>query len=293
MSLTWIVFNGLLFFQSALIVTGGAVRLTGSGLGCPTWPQCTGNSIKPIAHQAQGQLHAWIEFGNRLVAWIIFILAIIAIFLVVKKFRDRADFGRLRALAILQLLGFLGQVVLGGITVLTKLNPITVSAHFLLTIPLIAGALSLRNRIYQKPTISISKKTTSALNAVLVLTIIVLFVGTLVTGTGPHAGDIQARRYHFGERNISFIHGGIVFLLIAAILYLLISIRANDPKEVTNSFGQRALILLFIALAQMAIGYIQYLTKLPEILVASHLVGATFIWVSAWGLYISATRSKI
>jgi len=148
--LSSIVFNGLLFFQSALIVTGGAVRLTGSGLGCPTWPQCTGDSIKPIAHQAQGQLHAWIEFGNRLVAWIIFILAILAIFIVIKKFRERRDFKRLRALAVLQLLGFVGQVVLGGITVLTKLNPITVSAHFLLTIPLIAGALSLRNRIFQK-----------------------------------------------------------------------------------------------------------------------------------------------
>ena len=286
-----IVFNGLLFFQSALIVTGGAVRLTGSGLGCPTWPQCTGDSIKPIAHQAQGQLHAWIEFGNRLVAWIIFILAILAIFIVIKKFRERRDFKRLRALAVLQLLGFVGQVVLGGITVLTKLNPITVSAHFLLTIPLIAGALSLRNRIYQKSTTSISKKTTSALNAVLLLTILVLFVGTLVTGTGPHAGDIQAKRYHFGERNISFIHGGIVLILIAAILYLLIMIRTNEPKEVTNSFGQRALIFLFIALAQGAIGYIQYLTKLPEVLVAAHLVGATLIWVSAWGLYINADKA--
>ena len=290
--LSSIVFNGLLFFQSALIVTGGAVRLTGSGLGCPTWPQCTGDSIKPIAHQAQGQLHAWIEFGNRLVAWIIFILAILAIFIVIKKFRERRDFKRLRALAVLQLLGFVGQVVLGGITVLTKLNPITVSAHFLLTIPLIAGALSLRNRIFQRARVNISTTTSLVLRITVSLTILVIFVGTLVTGTGPHAGDIQAKRYHFDQRTISWIHADIVIALIAMILALVLIIRATESDSVKKSFGRSAYLFLFIALGQGLIGYIQYFTKLPELLVAAHLVGATLIWISAWGLFISAKQNS-
>ena len=128
------VFSLLVFLQGLLIVTGGAVRLTGSGLGCPTWPTCTGNSYKPVPHQAQGQLHAWIEFGNRLIAWLIFIFALLALVGTVKYLKARTDYRKLRTLASYQLLGFLGQVILGGITVLTKLNPISVSGHFLLSI---------------------------------------------------------------------------------------------------------------------------------------------------------------
>ena len=138
MRLPVFIFTALLIFQAGLVVTGGAVRLTGSGLGCPTWPECTDGSIKPIVHQAQGQLHAWIEFGNRLIAWLILILAIAGLIYIVRNLKERADYKRLRILAILQIAGFLGQVVLGGITVLTKLNPVSVSAHFVLTIPLIA-----------------------------------------------------------------------------------------------------------------------------------------------------------
>ena len=139
---SWLL-KGLLFFQALLIVSGGAVRLTGSGLGCPTWPTCTGPSYTPVPHQAQGQLHAWIEFGNRLIAWLIFILAVISILTLIRNFKNRSDYRKLRLLLTFQLLGFLAQAILGGITVLTKLNPFAVSAHFLLSIPLVAGALTL------------------------------------------------------------------------------------------------------------------------------------------------------
>jgi heme a synthase len=291
MSLYSLVFGGLLFFQSALIVTGGAVRLTGSGLGCPTWPQCTGSSIKPIAHQAQGQLHAWIEFGNRLVAWLILILAIAALVIVLRKFKNRPDFKRIKWLAIWQIVGFLGQVVLGGITVLTKLNPITVSGHFILTIPLISGALSLRNRIFNKSKIEIGATTGLVLKIVLGLTLLVLLVGTLVTGTGPHAGDIQAKRYHFDERTISWIHADIVITLISITIALLLIIRATENEQVRSTFGKQAFIFLLIALSQGAIGYIQYFTKLPELLVAAHLIGTTLVWVTAWNLYTSASSN--
>ena len=128
----------LLFLQSAIVVTGGGVRLTGSGLGCPTWPECTPGSYRPVVGQAEGHFHSWIEFGNRLLTFALVLAAIVAVVAVLKS--GRKD---LRTLVVLQLLGILGQGVLGGITVLTKLNPIPVAGHFLLSTALIAAATTL------------------------------------------------------------------------------------------------------------------------------------------------------
>ena len=187
MTLPKFIFTALLAIQAGIVVTGGAVRLTGSGLGCPTWPECTDGSIAPVANQAEGQLHAWIEFGNRLLAWVMLIIALAALIYIVKRLKNREDFKHLRALAILQILGFFGQVVLGGITVLTDLNPIAVSAHFVLTIPLIAGALSLRHRILDRPVLVVKSLTRNLTKIVTSLTFIVLILGVVVTGTGPHS----------------------------------------------------------------------------------------------------------
>jgi cytochrome c oxidase assembly protein subunit 15 len=287
MSLASVIFTALLILQSALIVTGGAVRLTGSGLGCPTWPQCTSGSIKPLAHPAQGQLHAWIEFGNRLVAWLIFICAILALVYVVKKLRGRADYSKLRNLAIFQLLGFLAQVVLGGITVLTKLNPISVSAHFLLSLPLIAGALTLRSRILAKSVAEVGSTTRLLIKILVGVGISVLAMGTIVTGTGPHAGDISAKRYHLDPRTVSWMHADLVILLISMILALILVIRAAESGASKVLISKKAKYFLGIALAQGAIGYIQYFTKLPELLVGAHLLGATLVWLAIWDLNIS------
>ena len=131
----------LLFLQSALVITGGAVRLTGSGLGCPTWPECTPGSYTPVPHQAEGQLHAWIEFGNRLLTFALVLSALVVLIHVLKT--GRKD---LRWLAAGQVLGILGQGVLGGITVLTDLHPLPVAGHLLLSITLIAAATSLYSR---------------------------------------------------------------------------------------------------------------------------------------------------
>ena len=133
----------LLFLQAALIVTGGAVRLTGSGLGCPTWPECTPGSYTPVPHQAEPQLNVWIEFGNRLLTFVLVIASAAVIIAVLKS--KRKD---LRVLAVGQFLGIFGQGILGGITVLTDLNPIPVAGHLLLSIILIAGATSLYSRRY-------------------------------------------------------------------------------------------------------------------------------------------------
>ena len=137
-------FGLLVFLQGALIVTGGAVRLTGSGLGCPTWPECTPGSYTPVPNQAEGQLHAWIEFGNRLLTFVLLFTALAVVIIAFRSSKNAITKRRVRALAALQILGILGQGLLGGITVLTGLHPATVAAHFLLSIFLIAGAISLR-----------------------------------------------------------------------------------------------------------------------------------------------------
>jgi cytochrome c oxidase assembly protein subunit 15 len=266
--------------------------LTGSGLGCPTWPECTDGSIKPIISQAESQLHAWIEFGNRLIAWLILILALAALIYIIKKLKHRDDFKRLRLLAILQILGFLGQVVLGGITVLTKLNPISVSAHFVLTLPLIAGALALRHRVLDRPVLQILPVTRTVAKIVTALTFGVLLLGVLVTGTGPHAGDADAKRYPFNFRAISWLHADAVIALICLTIALYLVVRVSEPISIIKNFGKMILIFLAICLTQGAIGYLQYLTGLPELLVGAHLLGATLVWIHAWRLNLAGRSNE-
>ena len=128
------VFTLLVFLQGALIVTGGAVRVTGSGLGCPTWPECTPGSYTPVPGQAEGAMHAWIEFGNRLLTFVLLIAALAAVIPSIMYSKNQSNKLRIRTLALLQVLGILGQGVLGGITVLTDLHPLPVAGHFLLSI---------------------------------------------------------------------------------------------------------------------------------------------------------------
>ena len=288
MKLRATLFTALLVLQAGLVVTGGAVRLTGAGLGCPTWPECVDGSIKPVIGQDESQLHAWIEFGNRLIAWLILILALAALIYIVKRLQNRSDFKRLRLLAILQILGFLGQVVLGGITVLTKLNPISVSAHFVLTLPLIAGALALRHRVLDRPVIQVLPMTRNLTKVVAALTFIVLLFGVVVTGTGPHAGDADAKRYPFNFRAVSWLHADSVIVLISLIIALYLVVKVSETPEVKRLFGRMILIFLGISLGQGAIGYLQYITGLPELIVGAHLLGATLVWIHGWRLNLTA-----
>ena len=287
MNLPALLFTALLVLQAGLVVTGGAVRLTGSGLGCPTWPECTDGSIGPVITQAEDQLHAWIEFGNRLIAWLILILALAALVYIIKKLKSRNDFKRLRLLAILQIIGFLGQVVLGGITVLTKLNPISVSAHFVLTLPLIAGALALRHRVLDRPVLQLQPMTRTVTKVVTALSFVVLLLGVVVTGTGPHAGDADAKRYPFNFEAVSILHADSVIALICLAIALYLVVKVSESAEVKKLFGRMILIFLAICLAQGAIGYLQYLTGLPELLVGAHLLGATLVWIHAWRLNLT------
>ena len=267
----------LLFLQSALVVTGGAVRLTGSGLGCPTWPECTPGSYTPVPHQAEPQLNVWIEFGNRLLTFVLVIASAAVIIAVLKS--KRKD---LRGLAIGQFLGIFGQGILGGITVLTDLNPIPVAGHLLLSIILIAGATSLYARRYSPAVFVKAAPLTSKISmAHVAISFIVIILGTIVTGSGPHAGDAQAKRFDFDIRTVAWLHADVVIFLLGITFAFYVA-------QGTSAHTKRAIKLFtVIALAQGAIGYVQYFTGIPEILVAAHLLGATLVWIAAWRIRLS------
>ena len=274
------VFGLLVFMQMAIVVTGGAVRITGSGLGCPTWPECTPGSYTPVPNQAEGQVHAWIEFGNRLLTFVLLLGALVALVIAIRVSKNSVAKNRVRLLAALQLIGILGQGVLGGITVLTDLHPIPVAGHFLLSVFLIAGAISLRYEI-----IGIVKQKADGIVATLMpiliwLTLFVLVAGTIVTGSGPHAGDENAKRFGFSPRVVSWLHADLVIALVVLTLILWLITRVSQNKVIHRYIS----IFLLISLSQGLIGYVQYFTGLPEILVAAHLLGATLVWASAWSL---------
>ena len=271
----------LLFLQSALVITGGAVRVTGSGLGCPTWPECTPGSYTPVPGQAEGALHAWIEFGNRLLT---FALLFAALATVIAIFRaGRRD---LRFLGATQVLGILGQGVLGGITVLTDLNPLAVGSHLLLSILLIAAATSLHSRRHHpyvrtsSTQVRISRLSLAHIN----VAFIAITIGTLVTGSGPHAGDVDAPRLDFAITTITRFHSASVWLLMGITLVFLFSKSLNF--ETKRWLG----IFLVLAIAQGGLGYIQYFLGVPEGLVVLHLLGSVLVWIAAWRIRLSVVR---
>jgi cytochrome c oxidase assembly protein subunit 15 len=275
------LYGALFFLQGALVITGGAVRLTGSGLGCPTWPECSEGSFTPVATQIEPEHQVWIEFGNRLLTFALLIAALAVVIEVLKtKRRD------LRPLAAGQLLGILAQGALGGITVLTGLHPLTVAAHLLLSMILIAGAASLYSR--RSGPIARSKIKITSLRIIsgthLAISFLVLVLGTLVTGSGPHAGDESAQRFGFDIRNITVLHtDAVIFLMGLTIAYLVL-------PQITMATKRAIVIFLGISLGQGAIGYIQYVTGVPEILVAFHLLGAVLFWIAAWRIRLTVVR---
>jgi cytochrome c oxidase assembly protein subunit 15 len=259
-----VIANGL------IVITGGAVRLTGSGLGCPTWPECTDGSLVTTPELAG---HGVIEFGNRLLT---FALTAVAIATLVAVFRStRRD---LRRLAVLSFLGIPAQALLGGVTVLTGLNPWTVAAHFLLSMVLVALAtvLWLRSREPGVGQPLVRRPLALLTNGIAVTVAAVLVVGTVVTGSGPHSGDPGAGRTGFDPELMSQLHADVVFLLIGLTVALLVALAATDsPGRVRRA----ARDLLVVELLQGVIGYVQYFTHVPALLVLVHMAGAVLITV--------------
>jgi len=273
----------LLFLQAALVVTGGAVRLTGSGLGCPTWPECTPGSYTPVSGQAEGQLHAWIEFGNRLLTFVLVLAALITLIAVLRS--GRKD---LRVLALGQFLGIFGQGVLGGITVLTNLNPISVASHYLLSTILIAAATSLFTRRHKPAVKKISPLQSDVFSRFHVtLSALVIILGTIVTGAGPHAGDVDAPRLHIRIQSAALLHGVSVALLIALTLAFFLA------KQTSEQTRKLLAVFALLTIAQGAIGWIQYIQGVPELLVATHLAGSALVWIGAWKIWLSVQREEV
>jgi cytochrome c oxidase assembly protein subunit 15 len=244
------------------------VRVTGSGLGCPTWPRCTEESFVVTPELAA---HGVIEFGNRLLT---FVLTAIAIATLVVVFRSvRRD---LRALAVLGFLGIPAQALLGGVTVLTGLNPWTVAAHFLVSSGLVAVAtlLWLRSREPGVGRPLLRRPFPLLVTGIAAVTAVVLVLGTVVTGSGPHSGDPAAGRTGLDPELVSQLHADVVFLLLGLTIALLVALHATDsPDRVRRA----ARDLLIVQLAQGAIGYVQYFTDLPIALVLLHMLGAVLI----------------
>ena len=273
----------LLVFQTGIVLTGAAVRITGSGLGCPTWPECTYGSYVPVAGQAEGAFHAWIEFGNRLLTFLLLFAAVAVVIYAIKK--ARRD---LLWRALLQVLGIFGQGIIGGITVLTDLNPLAVASHFILSIFLIAGAVSIVARgrsslISIRPT---ETKVKILAHVQVLLTFIVIVIGTLVTGSGPHAGDLDAPRLKLDERAITWLHADAVIALFGVSLTLLVL------SEISPETRRRVKIFFAITLAQGLVGYAQYVLGLPELLVIIHVLGSTLVWIASWRIWLSITTAE-
>ena len=265
-----------LIVEIGIVVTGGLVRLTGSGLGCPTWPQCVPDSFTPVPYQAQG-FHKLIEFGNRTLTGVV---AAAALLVIVAVWRWAPGRRALLRISVLPLVGVLLQVVLGGITVLTGLNPAIVAAHFLASMVLVSLSAYLLYRVSESdeaPVALVRREIQSLAWVTAALGAVILVLGTVVTGSGPHSGDAQTPRFGFDPRTISWLHADAVMLFVGLVVAVLLAVHltASDsrPQKVWRA-------VLVVTLLQGLVGYTQYLTGLPEVLVMVHMLGASLLAVS-------------
>ena len=256
--------------QILIVGTGGAVRLTGSGLGCPTWPQCTDGSF--VATPEMG-IHGAIEFGNRLLT---FVLIAIAIAMFVLVLRIRTERRELFALSLAIGLGIPMQGVIGGITVLSNLNPYVVGLHFVLSIVLVVLSTVLVYRVFAGPkgnTLTVPRWYFLAAHTATLLTVVTILVGIVTTGSGPHSGDGGASRNGLNSELLQHVHSWPAYALLAVTLLLVVgALRIGAPR-----IRRFTLVLLAVELVQVAVGLVQARLGLPEVLVGAHMVLACCI----------------
>jgi heme a synthase len=268
--------------QILIIGTGGAVRLTGSGLGCPTWPRCTEDSF--VSTPEMG-IHGVIEFGNRLLTFLLIIIAVVMFILVVKLRRDRPELFRL---SIVLGLGIPGQAVVGGITVLTNLNPYVVGVHYLLSAVLVglAAVLVYRVRFGSKTVRWSVPPPVRGLSAVLVVALgISIVMGILTTGSGPHAGDGGAARNGLDSWLLQHLHAWpsyVVLGLSVTLVVLTVLTRIGSLR-----FTRTAVALLAVVLSQIMVGLYQARNGLPELFVGIHMVLAAVVVAIAVSLLLA------
>jgi cytochrome c oxidase assembly protein subunit 15 len=275
--------------DTVIMSTGAAVRLSASGLGCPDWPQCSAADVVASKNAGQTLLNTWIEFGNRLLN---FPLVIIAALIFIAAWRFRPDGRRRRDLVWLgaaQPLGVVAQAVIGGIVVLTKLSPATVSVHFLVSAAVVAAAVALHMRCAAIADTSLVPGTTPirrdlrVISAALVaVTCLMLAAGTVVTGTGPLAGDAGVPRYPLPLEGVTQFHADIGWLLAGLSIALVLVLRLSAAPRRAVRAGW---IVLAALGSQGVVGYIQYFTHLPAGLVWVHVTGSVLVWIAVLRLF--------
>lgn len=254
-----------------LVVAGGIVRLTGSGLGCNDWPACNQERFVDVSSG-----HTAIEQVNRLLSGLIGVPTLV---LIVGAFLVRPRRRGLVGPSLGVLLSVFGNAVVGGIAVRGDLHPALVQSHFILAIISITFAMIAVHRSgpHEVTSTTLGAGGPARFVAVGVLTALALATGTIVTGTGPHAGDEQARRWGFDIERVAQIHSVTVWLAVAAMVLLIVWLR-RDPAQYETHAG-RISTWVFLAVVQGGIGYVQYFNGVPEVLVGAHLAGATALWV--------------
>jgi heme a synthase len=262
-----------------IIATGAAVRLSGSGLGCPDWPTCTQGQLVSAL-----ELHPMIEFVNRMITGLVSVVVILAVLGSLARIPRRPD---LVWLSVGLVAGVLGQIVLGGMTVLFELRPSLVMAHFLLSQLLVWNAVVLHERAGQAdgaPRPAIDPTTIWLGRVVVGATGVVLILGTVVTAAGPHGGDEKVARLGVAVTDAVRVHGAAVWVLLAAAAIL---VRRLTRAGADSLVLYRAEVLLGLIVAQGALGYMQYFADVPALMVGLHVIGATLVWIAALRLHIS------
>ncbi len=269
---------------SAIIVTGAAVRLTNSGLGCDDWPNCSKGRLIDVSSK-----HAAIEQINRLFTGVVGAAAIAAVLGSVVRRPRRRD---LVVLSVLISLGVVANAVLGGISVLVDLHPLAVQGHMLLSMALIVTGSVLVRRAGEpdgEPRVPVVSRITRRLTwALFALTGLAVVAGTLVTGAGPHAGDETAERLDIAIPTVARLHGGTVMLAIATGVALGVRVwsRPGDRRQI----GEALTSWLFLGVLQAALGYVQYFNGVPALLVGVHVAGATAVMIAATFVVLDTTR---
>jgi cytochrome c oxidase assembly protein subunit 15 len=260
-----------------IVLTGGLVRLTDSGLGCPEWPRCTPESFVP--HRALG-VHGAIEFGNRMLTYVLVGVAIGTLVAVWRSAEHRAE----RPLAILLAAGIPAQAVIGGITVLTDLNPWIVSLHLVVSMALIAGSVVLIHRVRRSAADPVDWWGHQVVSTTFLVALIAIYLGTMVTGSGPHSGDAAASRNGLSALTMSHVHAISAYTLLACTLFCVLALRGPAARPA-------ALRLFGVEVVQAGIGIAQYNLGLPVWLVAAHLVGAAVLMAAATNLLLRVRLS--
>jgi len=296
--------------NTVIMSTGAAVRLSASGLGCPDWPQCSAADVVASKNAGQTLLNTWIEFGNRLLNFPLVIIAAL-IFIAAWRFRPDGPAGRgtgrqrdLVWLGAAQPLGVVAQAVIGGIVVLTKLSPAAVSVHFLVSAAVLAAAVALHMRCAQgglggkvspqeqggsggdrSPRDNTVRRDLQLIAAALVaVTCVMLAAGTVVTGTGPLAGDAGVPRYKLPLEGVTQLHADIGWLLAGLSIALVLGLRLSGAPRRAVRAGW---IMLAALGAQGVIGYVQYFTHLPAGLVWVHVTGSVLVWIAVLRLFFT------